>query len=75
MLKRTKYILILNRKTLRKKDGKANDGRRANPDGKIFAGGKRNVARDSNEDLYDALLKENELLFLSDMVKKKLSHA
>ena len=28
-----------------------------------------------NEELYDALLKENKLLFLSDMVKEKLSHA
>ena len=25
--------------------------------------------------MYDALLKENELLFLADMVKEKLSHA
>ena len=37
--------------------------------------GKQNETIGGNEELYDALLKENKLLFLSDMVKEKLSHA
>ena len=75
MLKNTKYILTSNRQTLRKKDDKAKEDRKANIETKIFDGGKQKENRGGNEELYDALLKENKLLFLSDMVKEKLSHA
>ena len=75
MLKNTKYILTSNRQTLRKKDDKAKEDRKANIETKIFDGGKQKETRGGNEELYDALLKENKLLFLSDMVKEKLSHA
>lgn len=75
MLKNTKYILTSNRQTLRKKDDKAKEDRKANIEGRIFDGGKQKETRGGNEELYDALLKENKLLFLSDMVKEKLSHA
>ena len=75
MLTNTKYILTSNRQPLRKRDDKAKENRKANIEGKIFDGGKQTETRGGNEELYDVLLKENNLLFLSDMVKKKLSHA
>ena len=75
MLKNTKYILTSNRQPLRKKDDKAKEDRKANIEIKIFDGGKQKETRGGNEELYDALLKENKLLFLTDMVKEKLSHA
>ena len=75
MLKNTKYILTSNRQTLRKRDDKAKEDRKANMEGKIFDGGKQTETRGGNEELYDVLLKENKLLFLSDMVKEMLSHA
>ena len=75
MLKNTKYILTSNRQTLRKRDDKAKEDRKANMEGKIFDGGKQTETRCGNEELYDVLLKENKLLFLSDMVKEMLSHA
>ena len=75
MLKNTKYILTSNRQTLRKRDDKAKEDRKTNMEGKIFDGGKQTETRVGNEELYDVLLKENKLLFLSDMVKEKLSHA
>ena len=75
MLKNTKYILTSNRQTLRKKDDKAKEDRKANIETKIFDGGKQKETIGGSEELYDSLLKENKLLFLSDMVKEKLSHA
>ncbi len=75
MLKNTKYILTSNRQTLRKKDDKAKEDRKANIETKIFDGGKQKETRGGNEELYDVLLKENKLLFLSDMVNEKLSYA
>ena len=75
MLKNTKYILTSNRQTLRKRDDKAKEDRKPNTEGKIFDGGKQTETRGGNEELYDVLLKENKLLFLSAMVKEKLSHA
>ena len=75
MLKNTKYFLTSNRHSLRKKDDKAKEDRKANIEGEIFDGGKQTETRGGNEELYDVLLKENKLLFLSDMVKEKLSHA
>ena len=75
MLKNTKYILTSNRQPLRKNDDKAKEDRKANIEAKIFDGGKQKETIGGNEELYDALLKENKLLFLSDMVKEKLSHA
>ena len=75
MLTNTKYILTSNRQPLRKRDDKAKEDRKPNTEGKIFDGGKQTKARGCNEELYDVLLKENNLLFLSDMVKEMLSHA
>ena len=75
MLKNTKYILTSNRQPLRKRDDKAKEDRKTNMEGKIFDGGKQTETRGGNEELYDVLLKENKLLFLSDMVKEMLSHA
>lgn len=75
MLKNTKYILTSNRQTLRNRNDKAKEDRKANIEGKIFAGGKQKGTSGGNEEMYDSLLKENELLFLTDMVKEKLSHA
>ncbi|MGN1164743.1 MAG: ISL3 family transposase [Candidatus Ornithospirochaeta sp.] len=75
MLKGSKYILTANRKTLRGKDEKAREGNGNNLEGKLFDGGKPKATRGGNEELYDALLKENRLLSLADIVKEKLSHA
>ena len=75
MLKNTKYFLTSNRHSLRKKDDKAKEDRKANIEGEIFDGGKQTETRGGNEEMYDSLLKENELLFLADTVNEKLSYA
>ena len=75
MLKKTKYILTSNRQTLKEKDEKSKKDRKADLSEKIFNGGKQKEIKGGNMERYEALLKENELLFLTDIVKEKLSHA
>ena len=68
-------ILTSNRQTLKEKDEKSKKDRKADLSEKIFNGGKQKEIKGGNMERYEALLKENELLFLTDIVKEKLSHA
>lgn len=73
-LKKTKYILMSNRSTLQKKDKEAVEGRIIHHGSPLF--GTDNIIRTGNREAkYDALLKENQLLFTCDLVKEKLAHA
>lgn len=73
-LKKTKYILMSNRATLQKKDQEAAEGRIIHHGSLLF--GTDNILRSGGQEAkYDALLKENRLLFTCDLVKEKLAHA
>lgn len=74
-LKKTKYILTSNRSTLKEKDEEALKDKSAVITDKIFNGGKVIEHKGGKLELYESILKENELLFLADMVKEKLVHA
>lgn len=73
-LKRTRYILMSNRTTLQKKDEDAASERVIHKGSALFK--TEDIKRKSGyEAKYDALLKENELLFTLDLIKEKLSDA
>lgn len=73
-LKRTKYILTSKRETLQKKDNEAAEGKVLSKGSELFK--KQEVIRKSGyESKYDALLKENQLLFIVDLIKEKLTLA
>ena len=73
-LKRTKYILTSSRRTLQKKDQEAAKGKVLSKGSDLFH--TEEIVRQSGyEAKYDALLKENELLFTLDLIKEKLSEA
>ena len=73
-LKKTKYILMSNRATLQKKDQEAAESRIIHRGSPLF--GTDNILRAGGQEAkYDALLKENRLLFTCDLVKEKLAHA
>lgn len=73
-LKRTKYILTAKRSTLQTKDKEAHEGKIIRKGSSIF--GTEDIKRkEGYEAKYDALLRENELLFTVDLIKEKLSEA
>lgn len=73
-LKKTRYILMSNRSTLQKKDEDASSGKVIHKGSDLF--NTENIQRKVGyEAKYNALLKENELLFTLDLVKEKLSSA
>ena len=73
-LKRTRYILTSKRSTLQRKDKEAEEGKVLSKGSDLF--NKEEVVRKSGyESKYDALLKENELLFTLDLIKDKLDEA
>ena len=73
-LKKTRYILMSKRSTLKKKDDDAASERVVHKGSILFK--TENIQRKAGyEAKYDALLKENELLFTLDLVKEKLSSA
>lgn len=73
-LKKTRYILMSNRSTLQKKDGEAANERVIHKGSHLFK--TEDVKRKSGyEEKYDALLKQNKLLFTLDLIKEKLSSA
>lgn len=73
-LKRTKYILTSKRSTLQKKDTEAREGKVLSKGSVLFKEEQR-VRTEGYEARYDALLKENQLLFTVDLIKEKLDHA
>ena len=73
-LKKTRYILMSNRSTLKKKDDDAASGRIIHKGSPLFK--TVDIKRKSGyEAKYDTLLQENKLLFTLDLVKEKLSAA
>ena len=73
-LKKTRYILMSNRTTLQKKDEDAASERVIHKGSPLFK--TEDVKRKSGyEEKYNALLKENKLLFTLDLIKEKLSAA
>ena len=73
-LKKTRYILMSNRTTLQKKDEDAASERVIHKGSTLFK--TEDVKRKSSyEEKYDALLRENKLLFTLDLIKEKLSAA
>ena len=73
-LARCKYILTSKKETLKKKDEQAADGRVLRKKGIIFTI-EEVTCKGGKEDRYNALIKENELLFTADLVKEKIRHA
>ena len=73
-LKRTRYILMSKRSTLQKKDADAAKERVIHRGSPLFK--TEDIKRKAgHEAKYDALLKENKLLFTLDLVKEKLTAA
>ena len=73
-LKKTRYILMSNRSTLQKKDNDAESDRIIHKGSQLFK--TEDIKRKSGyEAKYDALLKENKLLFTLDLIKEKLAAA
>jgi transposase len=73
-LKQTKYILTAKRSTLSVKDAQAADSRVIHKGSRLF-GTEDVIRKGGNEERYDALLRENRLLFTLDLIKEKLSDA
>jgi len=73
-LKKTRYILMSSRKTLQAKDNDAREERQIHKGSSLFktAGITR---KEGYEERYDALLKENKLLFTLDLIKENLALA
>lgn len=74
-LKKTKYILSSNRSTLKDRDEASLKDREAELNDKIFSGGRVREIKGGNMALYESLLKENELILMTDMVKEMLCDA
>ena len=73
-LKKARYILMSNRATLQKKDEDAASERIIHKGSPLFK--TEDIKRKTGyEEKYDALLKENKLLFTLDLIKEKLSTA
>lgn len=73
-LKKSRYILMSNRSTLRRKDDEAREEKVTRKGSELF--GTCDVHRKGgNEEIYDELLRENKLLFTADLVKEKLADA
>ena len=73
-LKRSKYILVSSRETLKEKDKKAEEAQEIKEEKSLFKKEKRKP-KGGNEERYDALIQENKLLFTIDLIKEKLKHA
>jgi len=73
-LKKTKYILMSKRSTLQKKDQDAEAGRVVHSGSALF-GTPDIICKGGYEEKYDALLRENSLLFTLDLIKEKLDEA
>ncbi|MFH5835224.1 ISL3 family transposase [Proteiniclasticum sp. C24MP] len=73
-LKKTRYILMSSRETLKRKDREAADGKVLSKSGLLFQ--KPEVIRKpGSEEKYDQLIRENKLLFTLDIIKEMLSEA
>lgn len=73
-LKKSKYILCSNRKTLQNKDEEVRKDKVISKGSALF--NKDQITRKGNyEERYNNLIKENELLFTADLIKNKLSYA
>lgn len=73
-LKKTRYILMSSRKTLKEKDADARDARLIHKGSSLFK--TDNIVRkEGYEERYDNLLKENQLLLTLDIIKEKLTLA
>ena len=73
-LKRTRYILTSNRKTLQRKDREAAESKVLSKGSDLF-NTEEVVRKSGHEAKYDALLAENQLLFTLDLIKEKLAEA
>jgi len=73
-LRKTKYILISKRSTLQKKDNEALSGHVIYKGSGLFKT-EDIIRKGGNEEKYDALLKENKLIFTLDIIKEQLSAA
>ena len=73
-LKKSRYILTAKRSTLQKKDLEGEEGRVIHHGSSLF-GTPDIVRKPGYEEKYDALLKENKLLFTLDLIKEKLDQA
>ncbi len=74
VLKKTRYILMSKRTTLQKKDEDAASERIIHKGSPLFK--TEDIKRKTGyEEKYDAILKENKLLFTLDLIKEKLSAA
>ena len=73
-LKKTRYILMSSRQTLQRKDREAAQGKILSKGGTLFQ--KADIKRrPGNEEKYDQLIRENQLLFTLDLIKEMLSEA
>ncbi len=73
-LKKTRYILMSSRKTLQAKDEEAREEHIVHKGSSLFKT-EDIVRKEGYEERYNALLKENHLLFTLDLVKEKLALA
>ena len=73
-LKKTRYILMSKRSTLQKKDREAEESRVVHR-GSVLFGTPDIVRKTGYEEKYDALLRENTLLFTLNLIKEKLDEA
>ena len=73
-LKKTRYILMSSRKTLQSKDADAREERQIHKGSSLFKTDSI-VRKEGYEERYDALLRENRLLFTLDLIKEKLTLA
>ena len=73
-LKHSRYILVSSRETLQKKDEKAEKEQAVKQKEFLFKKKKKKL-KGGNEEKYNALIKENQLLLTIDLIKEKLKLA
>ena len=73
-LKKTRYILMSSRKTLQSKDADAREECQIHRGSSLFKTDSI-IRKEGYEERYDALLRENQLLFTLDLIKEKLTLA
>ena len=73
-LKKSRYILVSKRETLRQKDKEALEGKVISKGSELFKI-PSTTRKNGQEELYSNLIEENKLIFAIDIVKAKLSHA
>ena len=74
VLKKSRYILMSSRETLQAKDTDAKEGRLIHKGSSLFKTDSI-LRKEGYEERYNALLRENQLLFTLDWIKEKLSLA